>query len=64
MYTCIRTRRHAKVIVSACSPLYMMGGYVTRRAWDERLLYKVQERRPRSQCVVDMAVKDCRLNVM
>ena len=25
---------HAKVIVSARSPLYMMGGYVTK-AWDE-----------------------------
>ena len=27
-----------------------------QKAWDDRLLYKVYERRPRSQCVVEMAV--------
>ena len=54
---------HAKVIVSARSPLYMMGGYVTK-AWDERLLYKVLERRPRSQCVVIMAVTGCMFHAM
>ena len=54
---------HAKVIVSARSPLYMMGGYVTK-AWDEGLLYKVLETRPRSQCVVVMAVNGCILNAM
>ena len=26
------------------------------KAWDDRLLYRVCERRPRSQCVVEMAV--------
>ena len=49
MYTCIRTRRHAKVIVSA------------QKAWDERLLYKVLEKRPRSQYVVMMAMSGCKL---
>ena len=28
---------------------------MSQKAWDERLLYKVLERRPRSQCVVVMA---------
>ena len=51
---------HAKVIVGARSPLYMMGGYVTK-AWDGRLLYKVLERRPRSQYVVMMAMSGCKL---
>ena len=57
MYTCMRTRRPHKVIVSARSTL----SYVCLRhkAWDERLLYKVLERRPRSQCVVEMAVSGC-----
>ena len=34
MYVCVVHVGHAKVIVSARSPLYMMGGYVTK-AWDE-----------------------------
>ena len=34
------------------------------KAWDDRLLYKVYERRPRSQCVVVMAVSGCMPNVM
>ena len=34
MYVCACTRRPCQVIVSACSPLYMMSGYVTK-AWDE-----------------------------
>ena len=63
MYVCTCTRRHAKVIVSARSPLYMMGGYVTKGV-GRRLLYKVLERRPRSQCVVVMAVNGCMLNAM
>ena len=54
---------HAKVIVSARSPLYMMGGYVTKGV-GRRLLYKVLERRHRSQCVVVMAVNGCMLNAM
>ena len=51
MYVCACTRRHAKVIVSARSPLYMMGGYVTKGV-GRRLLYKVLEQRLRSQCIV------------
>ena len=35
-----------------------------RRAWDDRLLYKVYERRPRSQCVVVMGVNGCILKAM
>ena len=45
------------------SPLYIMGGYVTEGV-GRRLLYKVLERRPRSQCVVVMAVNGCMLNAM
>ena len=47
---------HANVIVSARTPLYMMCGYVTRRG--RGLVYKVLQGRPRSQCVVVMAVSD------
>ena len=53
---------HAKVIVSARSPLYMMCGYVTRHG--RVLVYKVLQGRPRSQCVVVMAVSGCMLNAM
>ena len=50
MYTCIRTRRPHKVMVSARSTL--SSDVCSRhKAWDDRLLYKVCERRPRSQCV-------------
>ena len=34
------------------------------KAWDDRLLYKVYERRPRPQCVVKMAVSGCMPNAM
>ena len=51
MYTCIRTRRPHKVIVSARSTL-SCDVCLRHKAWDDRLLYKVYERRPRSQCVV------------
>ena len=54
---------HAKVIVSARSPLYMMGGYVTKGV-GRRLLYKVLETRPCSQCVVEMAVSGCMLKAI
>ena len=50
MYTCIRTRRPHKVIVSARSTL-SYDVCLRHKAWDDRLLYKVYERRPRSQCV-------------
>ena len=30
-----------------------------QKAWDDRLLYKVYERGPRPQCVVEMAVSGC-----
>ena len=50
MYTCIRARRPHKVIVSARSTL--SSDVCSRhKAWDDRLLYEVCERRPRSQCV-------------
>ena len=55
MYTCIRTRRPHKVIVGACSTL-SYDVCLRQKAWDDRLLYKVYERRPSSQCVVEMAV--------
>ena len=63
MYTCIRTRRPHKVIVSARSTL-SYDVCLRHKAWDDRLLYKVYERRPRSQCVVVMAVNGCMLNAM
>ena len=47
MCVCACARRHAKVIVSARSPLYMMGGYVTEGV-GRRLLYKVLETRASS----------------
>ena len=55
MYTCICARRPYKVIVSARSTL-SYDVCSRHRAWDDKLLYKVCERRPRSQCVVRMAV--------
>ena len=61
MYTCIRTRRPDKVIVGARSTL-SYDVCLHGRAWEDRLLYKVYERRPRSQCVVEMAVSGCMLN--
>ena len=45
---------HAKVIVSARSPLYMMCGCVHNGG--RVLVYRVLQGRPRSQCVVEMAV--------
>ena len=51
MYTCIRTRRPHKVIVSARSTL-SYDVCLRHKAWDDRLIYKVYERRPRSQCVI------------
>ena len=50
---CIRAfvRRPHKVIVSARSTL-SYDVCLRHKAWDDRLLYKVYERRPRSQCVV------------
>ena len=35
---------------------HTMCAHVSHKAWDDKLLYKVCERRPRSQCVVRMAV--------
>ena len=63
MYTCIRTRRPHKVIVSARSTL-SYDVCLRHKAWDDMLLYKVYERRPRSQCVVKMAVSGCMPNAM
>ena len=57
MYMCIRTRRPHKVIVGARSTL-SYDVCLRHKAWDDRLLYNVYERRPRSQCVIEMAVSD------
>ena len=63
MYTCIPARRPHKVIVSARSTL--SSDVCSRhKAWDDMLLYKVCERRPRSQCVVEMAVSGCMLKTI
>ena len=51
MYTCIGTRRPHKVIVGARSTL-SYDVCLRHKAWDDRLLYNVYERRTRSQCVV------------
>ena len=55
MYTCIPARRPHRVIVSARSTL--SSDVCSRhKAWEDMLIYKVCERRPRYQCVVGMAV--------
>ena len=59
MYTCICARRPHKVIVSARSTL-SYDVCSRHKAWDDKLLYKVCERRPRAQSVVMMAVNDCK----
>ena len=50
MYTCMRTRRPDKVIVGARNTL-AYDVCLRGRAWEDRLLYNVCERRLRSQCV-------------
>ena len=51
---------HAKVIVSARTPL-SYDVWLRHKAWAEDLVYKVLQARPRSQCIVVMAVSDCKL---
>ena len=63
MYTCIRTRRPDKVIVGARNTL-AYDVCLRGRAWEDRLLYNVCERRLRSQCEVEMAVSGCMLETI
>ena len=48
---CMRTRRPDKVIVGARNTL-AYDVCLRGRAWEDRLLYNVCERRLRSQCVI------------
>ena len=54
---------HTRSLSVHVTHYHMMCAYISR-AWEDRLLYKVYERRLRSQCVVIMAVIGCMFHAM